>query len=100
MIDLLRSDLRASDSFYAKWYPKLLASFEKPHAAPELPPDTGPTAQILAQAFNSPEGREFVRLQRQLLQRAQAHSARAEQIFRKVGLNKACGNGIAAAAMP
>jgi len=93
VIDLLRSDLSASDSFYAKWYPKLLASFKKPHAAPKLPPDTGPTAKILAQAFNSPEGREFVRLQQQLLQRTQAHSAKAEQIFRKVGLDKTCGDG-------
>jgi hypothetical protein len=91
-VDAVRRDGRAFDSFFATEYPKLLRSFKKSNPTPKLPPGTGPTAATLAQAFNSPEGRRYLRLQRRLSQRMQADSKTMERISRKVGLVKACGD--------
>ena len=53
--------------FYGREWHRLLRSWDKPLRTPKLPPGTGPTAATLAQAFNSPEGRRFNRLQNKLL---------------------------------
>jgi hypothetical protein len=53
VLDAVRRDGRAFDSFYVKEYPKLLRSFKESNPEPKLPPGTGATAAILAQAFNS-----------------------------------------------
>ncbi len=89
-IDLERRELRAINSFYAKETPRLLRSFRKPHRTPKLAPGTGPTAAILAQAFNSPEGRRFLRLQQRLVQRTQIAYRAWTRLMRKVGLVQAC----------
>jgi hypothetical protein len=52
--------------------------------------DAGPTATILAQAFNSPEGRRYLRLQQKLLQRTQVDYRAWTRLMRKVGLVQAC----------
>jgi hypothetical protein len=62
-IDQQIQDLNAVSAFYAREMPKLLRSFKRPNPAPKLPPGTGPTAAILAQAFNSPTGRRYLRAQ-------------------------------------
>jgi hypothetical protein len=92
VLDAVRRDGRAFDSFYVKEYPKLLRSFKESNPEPKLPPGTGATAAILAQAFNSPEGRRFLRVQRRLGQRLAADSKTMERIGRKVGMLKACGD--------
>jgi hypothetical protein len=89
-IGLELRDLRAVDAFYAKETPRLLRSFRKPHRTPKLAPGTGPTATILAQAFNSPEGRRYLRLQQKLLQRTQVDYRAWTRLMRKVGLVQAC----------
>jgi hypothetical protein len=93
-IDAMRGDGRAFESFYAQEYPKLLRSLNKPNPKPKLPPGTGPTAAILAQAFNSPEGRRYLRLQRPLWQRLEADLKELERIDRKVRVFKACGDNV------
>jgi hypothetical protein len=89
-IDLERRDLRAVNAFYAKETPRLLRSFRKPHPTPKLPPGTGPTAATLAQAFNSPEGRRFLRLQQKLLKRIPGDYRAWTRLMQKVGLLQAC----------
>jgi hypothetical protein len=89
-IDLQRRDLRAIEAFYSKETPRLIRSFRKTNRAPKLPPGTGPTATILAQAFNSAEGHRYLRLQRKLLRRTNVDFRAWTRLMRKVGLLKAC----------
>jgi hypothetical protein len=89
-IDLERRDLRAVNAFYANETPRLLRSFRKPHPEPKLAPGTGPTAATLAEAFNSPEGRRFLRLQQKLLERTQRDYRVWTRLMQKVNLLQAC----------
>jgi hypothetical protein len=89
-IDAERRDLRAVDAFDAKEIPRLLRSFRKPHPTPKLPPGTGPTSATLAQAFNSPEGRRFLRLQQKLLHKTEVNFRAWTRLMRKVGLLRGC----------
>jgi hypothetical protein len=71
-------------------YPKLLKSFRTPHPVPKLPPGTGPTAATLAQAFNSAEGRRFLRLQAVLMRRLNEDVRSTRAVLRKAGVPRRC----------
>lgn len=90
VLDAMRRDGRASDAFFATEFPKLLRSLKKRPPTSKLPPGTGPTAAILAQAFESPEGRRYLRLQKRLEQQAAVDSKRMGRIGRRVGMDQAC----------
>jgi hypothetical protein len=89
-IDLERRDLQTIEAFYSKETPMLIRSFRKTHRTPKLPPGTGPTATILAQAFNSPEGHRYLRLQQKLMRKTTVDYRSWTRLMRKVGLFQAC----------
>ena len=90
-IDLQLRDAQASVVLYGKEFAKVQRSWKRPLPTPKLPPGTGPTAAILAQAFNSPEGRRFRRLQNRLLKQVHAHAGPWLRMLEAVGLLEACG---------
>jgi hypothetical protein len=89
-IDLQLRDARAGVALYGREFAKVVRSWKRPLKAPKLPPGTGPTAAVLAQAFNSPEGRRFLRLQSRLFKQVEAHWPAWERMLKAVGLPKAC----------
>jgi hypothetical protein len=89
-LDVQLRDVLASIALYGKEYTKLVRSWKRPLPTPRLPPGTGPTAAILAQAFNSPEGRRFLRVQTKLFKQIQTDASGWERMLERVGLLKAC----------
>ena len=89
-VDVQLRDAAAAVALYGKEFSKLARSWKRPLATPKLPPGTGPTAATLAQAFNSPEGRRFLRLQTKLFRQIQMHAPGWERMLKRVGLLKAC----------
>jgi hypothetical protein len=89
-IDVQLRDARVAVDLYGKEFAKVVRSWKRPLPAPKLPPDTGPTAATLAQAFNSPEGRRFLRLQNTFLRHTQADAPGWLRMLRSVGLFKIC----------
>ena len=89
-VDVQLRDVLAAIALYGKEYTKLVRSWKRPLPTPKLPPGTGPTAAILAQAFNSPEGRRFLRAQTKLFEQMQTDASGWERMLDRVGLLKAC----------
>src|SRR5205085_3062420 len=89
-IDVQLRDARAAVDLYGKEFAKLVRSWKRPLPTPKLPAGTGPTAATLAQAFNSPEGRRFLRRQNLLLRRLQADAPDWLRMMKSVGLFKIC----------
>ena len=89
-IDMQLRDVRAAIALYGKEFTKLERSWKRPLPPPKLPPGTGPTAATLAEAFNSPEGRRFLRLQTKLFKQMQTDAPGWERMLKAVGLLKAC----------
>ena len=89
-IEVQIADERAVARFYKAEFPKLLASFKHNNPTPKLPPGTGPTAATLAQAFNSAEGRRFLRLEKKLTDRTTVHAKAWARIAKRVGLLTLC----------
>jgi hypothetical protein len=89
-VDVQSRDVRAAIALYGKEYTKLVRSWKRPLPTPKLPPGTGPTAAILAEAFNSPEGRRFLRVQTKLFKQMQTDASGWERMLERVGLLKAC----------
>jgi hypothetical protein len=89
-VDLQLRDVRAAIALYGKEYTKLVRSWKRALPTPKLPPETGPTAAILAEAFNSPEGRRFLRVQTKLFKQMQTDASGWERMLERVGLLKAC----------
>jgi hypothetical protein len=89
-VDVQLRDADAAVALYGKEFSKLVRSWKRPLPTPKLPPGTGPTAATLAQAFNSPEGRRFLRLQTKLFRQMQTHAPGWERMLNRVGLLKAC----------
>lgn len=89
-VDVQLRDVRAAIALYDKEYTKLVRSWKRALPTPKLPPGTGPTAAILAQAFNSPEGRRFLRVQTKLFKQMQTDAPGWERMLERVGLVKAC----------
>lgn len=85
-IDRQLRDLRAVSTFYAKEMPTLLRSLKGSNPVPKLPPGTGPTAAILAQAFNSPTGRHFLRAQAALSKSFDHHQQQFTATMRRAGV--------------
>ena len=88
-IDQQLRDFKAVSTFNAREMPKLLRSFKSSNPEPKLPPDTGPTAAILAQAFNSPVGRHYLRAQAALLKGIGKHQQQFTATMRRVGVTNA-----------
>jgi hypothetical protein len=89
-VDVQFRDVRAAIALFGKEYGKLVRSWKRPLPTPKLPPGTGPTAAILAEAFNSPEGRHFLRVQTKLFKQMQTDASGWERMLERVGLLKAC----------
>jgi hypothetical protein len=89
-VDVQLRDVRAAIALYGKEFTKLVRSWKRPLPTPKLPPGTGPTAATLAEAFNSPEGRRFLRLQTKLFKQMQTDAPGWERMLKTVGLLKAC----------
>jgi hypothetical protein len=89
-VDVQLRDVHAEIALYGKEFTKLVRSWKRPLPTPKLPPGTGPTAAILAEAFNSPEGRRFLRLQTKLFKQTQTDAPGWERMLERVGLVKAC----------
>jgi len=70
---------RLRSTFLRTEEPRLLRSLKVENPTP-LRPGVGATAATLAQAFNSSEGRRFLRLQRELTQR----TAKSDREWRSV----------------
>ena len=88
-IDQQLRDLEAVSAFDAKEMPKLLRSLKSSHPVPKLPPGTGATAAILAQGFNSPEGRHFLRAQAALFRSFDHHEQQFIATMRRAGVTNA-----------
>jgi hypothetical protein len=89
-VDVQLRDVRAAIALYGKEYTKLVRSWKRPLPTPKLPPGTGPTAAILAGAFNSPEGRRFLRVQTKLFKQMQTDASGWERMLERIGVLKAC----------
>jgi len=89
-IDLQLRDTRAAVVLYGKEFAKVVRSWKRPPPTAKLPQGTGPTAAILAQAFNSPEGRRFISLQNKLFKQMQTDGPDWERMLKAVGLLKTC----------
>jgi len=89
-IDVQLRDARAAVDLYGKEFAKVVRSWKRPLPTPKLPPDTGPTAATLAQAFNSAEGRRFLRLQNTLLRHMQDDAPGWLRMLKSAGLFKIC----------
>jgi hypothetical protein len=89
-VDVQQRDVRAAIALYGKEFTKLVRSWKRPLPPPKLPPETGPTAGTLAEAFSSPEGRRFLRLQTKLFKEMQTDAPGWERMLKTVGLLKAC----------
>jgi hypothetical protein len=90
-VDVQFRDVRAALVLYGKEFPTLLRSWKRPPSTPKLPSGTGATASILAQAFNSPEGRRFLRLQNKLFKQMEADAPGWKRVLSAVGILKVCG---------
>jgi hypothetical protein len=86
-IDIQLRDFQAVSAFYAKETPALLRSFKRSNPVPKLPPGTGPTAATLAQAFNSPAGRHYLRAQAALFKSFDHHQQRFNAVMRRAGVS-------------
>jgi len=89
-VDVQLRDVRAAIALYGKEYRKLVRSWKRPLPTPKLPPGTGPTAAILAKAFNSPAGRRFLRVQTKLFKQMQTDASGWERMLDRIGVLKAC----------